>query len=600
MAYFFYPRSLLSLRLDTLSSITRHSLRFAHHSSPSQRALRNAQFPARIMQNQDSPRRPETDAKRRSKKAKTERANKGSGFDEVLQVDIDQLLQKSKLEKDVDGEKQADVATPPPATLPELFSEIEVTISELSSTGDGLALSENGDHVYIVPFSVPGDKVLVKVVRHFPSLSHSVTDFLKVIEPGPRRDDSLIGCGYFAKCSGCQLQMMRYEDQLAHKKRIVEKAYANFSGLIPEVVPAIGETFPSPLQYGYRTKLTPHFSVGGGGRGKRKGPKEPPTEVPPIGYTMKNRRMDMDIEDCPLGTDIVRRGLKSERKKVAENLHKYTKGATLLLRESTTRIPKESSSSVEGTGIDAKPSEVSSSSFSPPTPDQESGDIIRIDHDTYVEEKRCITDNNATSIEYIDDYIFTNKAGAFFQNNNSILSGFTEYIREQAFPKNNAQDPSPIKYLLDAYSGSGLFTITLSPLFKSSLGVDVSGDSIVSARDNARANNLPNTGFAAADAATLFKDVPYPPHQTLLVIDPPRKGCSEDFLRQLLSFGPRRVVYVSCNVHTQARDVAVMVQGDAEGKVRYEIESIRGFDFFPQTGHVEGVAILNKVSVPAS
>ena len=586
---------LRSFRLQTLSLISRQSsVRLVHSSNrfTLHRPIRNAPVPpVVIMQQNNTPKRVEGDAKRR-RKGKDERNSKNSGFDEVLQADIDHLIDQNQPQKEANGESPE---SQQPVVLPERFTEIEVRISDLSSTGDGLALSENGRHVYVVPFTVPGDKALVKVVRHHESLSYSMTDFLKVLEPGPKRNDAGIGCKYFGQCSGCQMQMMSYEDQLAHKKRIVEKAYANFSGLIPELIPAIGETFASPMQYGYRTKLTPHFTTpGGGGRGKKKKPQDKPVDVPPIGYTFKNRRMEVDIEDCPLGTDIVRRGLKTERKRVADNIQKYTKGATLLMRESTTRIPKDRA------GTNAPAEELTN-----PEPDakgrtKESGDVLRTERDNYIEEKRCITDHNAVSVEYVDDYIFTNKAGAFFQNNNSILSGFTEYIRQQALPPNNDQDPKPIKYLLDAYSGSGLFTITLSPLFKSSLGVDVDSHSINSARDNARDNNLPNTGFAANDAATLFKDVPYPPDQTLLVIDPPRKGCSEDFLRQLLTFGPRRVVYVSCNVHTQARDVAVMVQGDAEKKIRYDIESIRGFDFFPQTGHVEGVAILNKVTIPES
>jgi len=80
-----------------------------------------------------------------------------------------------------------------------------------------------------------------------------------------------------------------------------------------------------------------------------------------------------------------------------------------------------------------------------------------------------------------------------------------------------------------------------------------------------------------------------------VVIDPPRKGCDESFLTQLLKFGPKRVVYVSCNVHTQARDVGVLVRGIENGGARYKIESLRGFDFFPQTGHVEGVAVLSRI-----
>lgn len=510
---------------------------------------------------------------RKSKKQKVEKAGAGEEPDEILRQDINRLLKDGA--KAEHGESQSEDASDP--VLPEIFTDMEVNVSDISSTGDGLALSEDGDHVYVVPFTVPGDKVLVKVVRHVPAHHYSVTDFLKVISPGPRRDDSQIRCQYFAKCSGCQLQMMSYDDQLKHKKRIVEKAYANFSGLIPELVPAIGDTFPSPLQYGYRTKLTPHFSSPVGLHPKKgRSERQLQPEVPPIGFTFKNRRMNVDIEDCPLGTDIVRRGLTRERKRVVENIHSYTKGATLLMRESTTRVKKDETHPTNG--------------------DDDLEDVIRTEYPDYIEEKRCITDNNATSIEYVDDYVFSNKAGAFFQNNNSILSGFTDYIRQRVHPPTRKDGEKPIKYLLDAYSGSGLFTVTLATSFRSSLGVDIAGDSIVSARENAKANDLSNTGFAAADAASLFKDIPYPPDETLLVIDPPRKGCSEDFLKQLLAYGPRRVVYVSCNVHTQARDVGVLVQGGGEGDCRYDVESIRGFDFFPQTGHVEGVAVLNKVS----
>ena len=98
----------------------------------------------------------------------------------------------------------------------------------------------------------------------------------------------------------------------------------------------------------------------------------------------------------------------------------------------------------------------------------------------------------------------------------------------------------------------------------------------------------------------------FPPNETVVVIDPPRKGCDPDFLRQLLNYAPKRVVYVSCNVHTQARDVGFLVEGMIRetpygirqgAKVRYEIESLRGFDFFPQTSHVEGVAFLDRATM---
>jgi tRNA (uracil-5-)-methyltransferase len=465
--------------------------------------------------------------------------------------------------------------------LPDPFTEIDVKVVEISSTGDGLALHGSSDQIYVVPFCTPGDTVKAKVIRHFQDEHYSLADFVSVVEAGPLRDDSRINCKYFSTCSGCQFQMLDYQTQLNHKKTIVEKAYKNFSQLPPELVPMIQDTIGSPLQYGYRTKLTPHFDGPPGyvsKHDKMKGARLYFAEVPNIGFMAKGLKRTLDIEDCPIGTDAVRMGMKIERSRVAKELDKYKKGATLLLRESTLRVQN------------------SDEKASAPVPD-----TIKVTTANYTDYKSCITDNNATSTEYIDDFVFTSIAGSFFQNNNSILPTFTQYIRDHILPPSSSASDPQIKYLIDAYSGSGLFTITLSSLFTSSTGIDISGASITSARENAALNKLPPSQctFMAADAPELFKSVTYPKDETVVVIDPPRKGCDESFLTQLLKFGPKRVVYVSCNVHTQARDVGVLVRGTEDGGVTYKIESLRGFDFFPQTGHVEGVAVLSRVESSA-
>jgi tRNA (uracil-5-)-methyltransferase len=464
-------------------------------------------------------------------------------------------------------------------TLPEPFTEIDVKVVEISSTGDGLALHKPSNRIYVVPFSVPGDIIKAKVIKHFEYEHYSLADFVSVVEAGPLRDDTRINCKYFSTCSGCQFQMLDYPTQLKHKKTIVEKAYKNFSELPPELVPLIGDTIGSPLQYGYRTKLTPHFDGPPGYVSKHdrmKGARLYFKEVPNIGFMGKGLKRTLDIEDCPIGTDAVRMGMKRERLRVGEELEKYKKGATILLRESTLRVQNDD--------------ERASKSIP---------DTIKVAAPSHTDFKSCITDNNATSTEYIDDFVFTNIAGSFFQNNNSILPTFTQYIRDHILPPSSSSTDPQIKYLIDAYSGSGLFTITLSSLFTSSSGIDISVASIASARENAILNKLPESQctFIAADAPELFKSVTYPKDETVVVIDPPRKGCDESFLKQLLKFGPKRVVYVSCNVHTQARDVGVLVRGMEDGGVRYKIESLMGFDFFPQTGHVEGVAVLSRVEI---
>ena len=528
-----------------------------------------------------------TVSQRQNKKRKREEGQIEGSNEEVLGFEVQALLDRRK------PSATTDVVATKAASVPERFSEIELEVVELSSTGDGFGLSPSGDRVYVVPFSIPGDTVLAKVVQQVKGKPYSTADFVRVIKPSPKRNDAGIRCKYFSICSGCQLQMLPYEDQLAHKKTIIEKAYRNFSSLDPSQVPEIDDTFGSPFQYGYRTKLTPHFD--GPGRKDNRNSAKGYTEVPPIGFSLKGRSKVMDIESCPIGTEIVQLGLTQERKRVARDIASFKNGATILLRETTERIPMKSKQDVDGTLQESVTSPSPSSTIIMP-PNLLDKPTIVTEFPTYTESKTYTADMNGISVEYIDDWKFTNKAGAFFQNNNSILSPFTAYIRDRAIPPPpSGSSPPPIKYLLDAYCGSGLFAITLSPLFLSTLGIDIAPASITSARQNAYANNVTNAGFIEADASALFLDVPFPAEQTLVVIDPPRKGASQDFLEQLMRFGPKRVVYVSCNVHTQARDVGVLVRGN--GEWRYVIERVKGFDFFPQTGHVEGVAFLDREAV---
>lgn len=552
---------------------------------------------------QDGPRGWGNSSKKKIPK-KQKPAKEGS-HEEVLKLDIQALIEETRLADDgAAPETEAE-----PETLPTQGSEVEVEVLKLSSTGDGLARQLGSKQIYVVPFAIPGDTVKVKAYRHLPKENYTAADFISVVKPSPLRDDSRIRCRYFTRCGGCQFQMMDYAEQLKHKRTIVERAFRNFSDLPPELVPPVQETFGSPLQYGYRTKLTPHFDGPPGFQGKRRGggPKEKKVlqDVPDIGFMLKGGpRRVLDIEDCPIGTDAVRRGMARERERMSAEYAQYERGATILLREDTARVAKGE-----------------------PLPDPLPRDAVVVEGDAHTDVKTCITDNNATSTEFVGDFTFTNRAGDFFQNNNSILQPFTDHIRQHILPPASPSDgpeKKPIKYLIDAYSGSGLFTITLSTLFPGgSIGIDIAEKSIAFARRNAALNGLAEgkqATFIAADAPRLFESVAqFNPDETAVVLDPPRKGCDESFLRQLLVFAPRRVVYVSCNVHTQARDVGVLVRGevggfmkgggavgagekeaegengDAKKKTRYEIESLRGFDFFPQTGHVEGVAILNRV-----
>jgi len=126
-------------------------------------------------------------------------------------------------------------------------------------------------------------------------------------------------------------------------------------------------------------------------------------------------------------------------------------------------------------------------------------------------------------------------------------------------------------------------------------GIEISESSVRFARGNAEANGIPNATFSAGDAAAIFAglDPAFAPADTAVVIDPPRRGCDEAFVRQLLAFGPRTVVYVSCDPATQMRDLRHFL---AAG---YTLAAAQPFDLFPQTRHLECVLTLTRGSPPA-
>lgn len=399
-------------------------------------------------------------------------------------------------------------------------------IVSLSSNGLGLGFDQERQRVVCVPFAVPGDTVNVHIYRT--EEYYLEAEIREIVKPsGLREEGAKPFCKYFGKCGGCQYQELSYESQLEIKRQVVANAYRYFAPNLK--LPEIHKTVPSPLQKGYRTKLTPHFDV------PKKGLQGP--DDFPIGFGQKGRKEVLDIEDCPIGTGVVNDGMKSERARMRANWANYKRGVTLLLREG--------------------------------------------------ENNSLVTDPKQTIREKVGDNLFEYKAGEFFQNNNSILPVVTEFVSSQL--QIDGKEP---EYLVDTYCGCGLFAIACSGNAKRVIGVEISAQNVEFARTNAKLNNIENAEFVTGQAERIFEKVNDSPATTSVVIDPPRKGCDKLFLDQLLEFGPAKIVYVSCNVHSQARDIEYFVE---QAKGKYVVESLGGFDFFPQTYHVEGVAVLKRV-----
>lgn len=251
----------------------------------------------------------------------------------------------------------------------------------------------------------------------------------------------------------------------------------------------------------------------------------------PIGFLRYGRRNQIiDVPQCPIATQAINEAMPGERKKLQANKDKFKRGSTLLLRDV-----------LEG----------------------------------------VVTDPKATVSEKVLGIVFQFKAGEFFQNNPFILPEMIEYALEQACAV-------PLRYLVDAYCGVGVFALCAARKFEQVAGVEISAQAVEQARINAAANGIENAQFTIGKSEAIFERLTFPGDQSAMIVDPPRAGCDEAFLRQLLEFAPRRLVYVSCDPSTQARDLKILRAGG------YRIERIQPFDLFPQTRHIENVATLSR------
>ena len=408
-------------------------------------------------------------------------------------------------------------------------TELELEISTLTNLGVGLGRVplpqglEVGDSalelpaakpagwVVMVPFTLPGERVRARVYRNHKNFTEA--DLLEVLTPSPHRVAPR--CELFGRCGGCQYQHLAHDQQLLWKQRQVRELLQHMAGVDFEVPPVV----PSPKEFGYRSKITPHFNPSRDG-----GPM-------PIGFLKQGNRFELvDVPQCPIATDAINARLTAVRAGIHAKANTYQRGATVLLREA-------------------------------------SGEVT--------------TDFDAIITETVGALKLRFLARDFFQNNPFILPAFTNYVRDQAAA-------SGARHLVDAYCGSGLFALAAAPSFDRVAGVELSESSIRFARTNATANGVTNTTFLAADASRIFAGLDFPPADTAVEIDPPRKGCDENFLNQLFAFSPRAVVYVSCDPATQMRDLKNFL---AHG---YTLTAVQPFDLFPQTRHLECVITLAK------
>jgi 23S rRNA (uracil1939-C5)-methyltransferase/tRNA (uracil-5-)-methyltransferase len=425
--------------------------------------------------------------------------------------------------------------------------ELEIEVSTLTNLGVGLGrvVLGEGKWVVMVPFTLPGERVKVRVYRNHKNFSEA--DLLEVLTPSPHRIDPK--CPLFGRCGGCQYQHLTYAEQLKWKRQQVEELLKYMAGVEFHVAPVIA----SPKEFGYRSKITPHFNLPRIPAASVGDPAavRPAAATMPVGFLKAANRFELvDVPECPIATPEINAKLPEVRARVRTKAAagEYERGATLLLRHAKEGVT---------TDYDAIITEVIDQTVTQPT---------------------SAAGSSAAGSPQLQLHFL---ARDFFQNNPFILPAFIAHVRQQAAA-------SGARFLVDAYCGSGLFALSCAPAFEQVAGVELSATSVRFATENAAANGIGNATFLAADASQIFVGLTFPAGDTAVIIDPPRKGCDEQFLAQLFAFGPRAVVYVSCDPATQMRDLKGFL---AAG---YRLTAVQPFDLFPQTRHLECVITLVK------
>ncbi len=394
----------------------------------------------------------------------------------------------------------------------EYHQEVEISIESLTNLGIGVGRIDGW--VVMVPFVIPGERVLAKVYRNFQNYSDA--DLVEVLDASPDRVSP--ECGLYKACGGCQYQHIDYKRQLSEKTKHVGELMLKLGEIGHPVELAHG----SPKLYNYRSKITPHYERPG-----KDGSQ-------PIGFLRYGRRNQIiDVKQCPIATEAINAALPEARENAIREGGKKRRqrGGTLLMRNV-----------LEG----------------------------------------VVTDPQEIVSERVGENTFQFKAGEFFQNNPFILPELVEYVAKEA-------STDGANYLVDAYCGVGLFALSTAGNFTEVAGIEISEPAVRWAQANATISSIKNVRFVIGKAEAIFQGLKFDPDQTAVVIDPPRKGCDESFRIQLMQYRPQRIVYVSCDPATQARDLKEFI---ASG---YKITRIQPFDLFPHTRHIENVVSLSRL-----
>lgn len=444
---------------------------------------------------------------------------------------------------------------------------IEIVLTGIGAHGEAVGRWD-GEAVF-VPFGAPGDRALVKIVKD--AKTHAFGRLEKVLEPAPCRVEP--DCPVFSRCGGCTSRHISYRAELEWKTQRVRDALERIGGFhdLP-VLPIL----PGEGRCGYRNKAL--LPLGEGPQGQLV-----------MGFYARNSHRIVDCRDCRLHPPEFRLAMEAFRRWAAEfGDPVYSEAAHtgrmrwLYLRKAEATGQVMVCVVVNGNGLHHE--KELAEAMAGAVPGLASLVINSNRERTNVAlGKRCRT---IWGKGYILDRLcgleFAISPLSFYQVNRGQAQRLYALAADYAAISENG-------LLLDLYCGTGTIGLSMARRAGRLIGVEVVPQAVEDARENARRNGIENCEFLCADAAQAARELARRGERPeVVVLDPPRKGCGRELAEIVAAMAPRRVVYISCDPATLARDLRYFAQ------LGYCPKEARPVDMFGGTGHVETVVLLQR------
>ena len=441
-------------------------------------------------------------------------------------------------------------------------------IEKLSSTGEGIARLKG--YVIFVEGVCPGDIVKIRLKKK--NKNYAIADAAEIIKPSSDRTEPF--CKMQKICGACQLQFIEYNAQLKYKKQIVEDTMHSILGSDVEV----RDLIPSPQIKEYRHKI--QYPIGQTKDSKRI----------IAGYYKTGTHELVNIKHCPIQPnycdniiDFIRNAAKeSNVTGYNENTHSGE------LRHVIIRASKKTKENlvvlvVNSMIISDQIKKIANKIYT--ELENISGVVINFNpHKTnlILGEKSSLLLGKEFIEEELCNKIFKIGAKTFFQVNPTSADNIFKYVKN--YVKTNFKSPT----ILDAYAGISAFGISLCDIGSKVVSIEEVSDSVKLATDISKENNINNIELHCGDAGDFFaQECATGRLFDITILDPPRKGCTQNSLDYAMKLTKHKIIYVSCNPATLARDLKFLTERGAK------IEYIQPFDMFPHTYHIENVAIIN-------